>query len=168
MAKLLEKWLNEVPTLSRGFLSLTHTSCSCAHSSKRCCFMCFAKQHNSQLPKNYKEKEAFKQFLREGSRGRFTPTFADRLWGINSVRLLINLRRSRYSEGWEWRSRRRRKLWRSHSARQYGSEPHQGVRSQTIDWSQLPYWELLINQTVIYFRSLLWWKTSSIVTNVTI
>lgn len=29
-------------------------------------------QHNSQLPKNYKEKEAFRQFIREGIHGLLT------------------------------------------------------------------------------------------------
>lgn len=32
-------------------------------------------QHNSQLPKNYKEKEAFRQFIREGIHGLLTVCF---------------------------------------------------------------------------------------------
>lgn len=93
------------------------------------CCMCFPLQHNSQLPKNYKEKEAFKSFLREGIQKSSDCNF---LSSTGTCSLLITVRCFRYSKERERCSGGWRKLWRSHSPCQHRSEPHQGVQSQTL------------------------------------
>lgn len=135
MAKLLEKWLSEVPFCQRDSLSIISTSLNCAHcyNSKLCCLTFLPLQH--QLPKTYKEKEAFRQFLRDGMHRNFTAAFAliDFEVKIKCVYwFFFTLCCFRRSERWEWCSRRWRKLWRSHSACQHRSEPHQGASFQIV------------------------------------
>lgn len=85
-------------------------------------------QHNSQLPKNYKEKEAFRQLIREGnvSYQRFAMLpfhfpFSSGLvcWGFSFPFL-------RNSKEWERDTWRWRELWGGDQECEHGSEPHQG------------------------------------------
>lgn len=79
MAKLLEKWLSEVP-IRRKRLPIANIYivrvCPFVQFKTLSLYVFMPLQHNSQLPKNYKEKETFRQFLREGIHRHFTATFA--------------------------------------------------------------------------------------------